>query len=143
MAQTSGPQVLGAAAIVGVAVIAAGLLLGNSLDRVTQQLDRTASRLDDIRAAVADAKDALGNLQAAPTATNVPQVSALVFRLVFRPAFRRAFRRAFPARHCQSIPRQACCPLSAEFLPQVGARLAAWARTQAWLLLSAWAWAWA
>jgi protein-disulfide isomerase len=66
MAQTSGPQVLGAAAIVGVAVIAAGLLLGNSLDRVTQQLDRTASRLDDIRAAVADAKDALGNLQAAP-----------------------------------------------------------------------------
>ena len=48
-------------------MIAAGLLLGNSLDRVTQQLDRTAGRLDDIRAAVVDAKDALGNLPAAPT----------------------------------------------------------------------------
>ena len=68
MAQTSGPQVLGAAAIVGVAVIATGLLLGNSMDRATQQLDRAAGGLDDIRAAVADAKDALGNLQAAPAA---------------------------------------------------------------------------
>ena len=63
----SGGQTLGAAALIGVAVIAAGLILANSLDRVTQQIDRTAGGLDEIRAAVVDAKDALGNLQAAPS----------------------------------------------------------------------------
>ncbi len=66
MSQTSGRQILGAAVVVGVAVVAAGALVGNSLNRVTQQLDRTAGGLDEIRAAVVEAKDALGNLQAAP-----------------------------------------------------------------------------
>ncbi len=66
MSQTSGRQILGAAVVVGVAVVAAGALVGSSLNRVTQQLDRTAGGLDEIRAAVVDAKDALGNLQAAP-----------------------------------------------------------------------------
>jgi protein-disulfide isomerase len=66
MTQASGRQVLAAAAVVGVAVIVGSLVLARSLNRVTQQLDRTAGRLDEIRGAVADAKDALGNLQAAP-----------------------------------------------------------------------------
>jgi protein-disulfide isomerase len=72
MAQASGPQVIGAAAVVGVAVVAAGLILGSSLNRVTQQLDRTAGRLDDIRAAVVEAKDELGNLQPAQAARRGP-----------------------------------------------------------------------
>jgi hypothetical protein len=54
-----------AAAIVGVTVIAGSLILAKSLDGVTQQLDRTAERLDEIRGAVADTKDALSNLQVA------------------------------------------------------------------------------
>jgi protein-disulfide isomerase len=66
MSQASGRQLLGAAVVVGVAVVAAGALVGNSLNRVTEQLDRTAGGLDEIRAAVVQAKDALGNLQAAP-----------------------------------------------------------------------------
>ena len=65
MTQVSGRQMLGAAAIVGLAVIAGSLILANSLNRVTEQLDRTAGRLDEIRGAVADAKDALSNLQVA------------------------------------------------------------------------------
>ena len=65
MAQDSGRQTLAAAAIVGVAVIAGSLILAYSLNRVTEQLDRTAGRLGEIRAAVADAKDALSNLQVA------------------------------------------------------------------------------
>jgi protein-disulfide isomerase len=64
MAQASGSQVLGAAAIVGVAVIAAGFVLGRSLDRVTDQLDRTAGHLDEIQGALAGAGDAF---QGAPT----------------------------------------------------------------------------
>ncbi len=70
MTQVSGRQVLAAAGIVGLAVIAAGLILAQSLDRVTRQLDRTAGRLDEIRVAVEDSKDALSNLQvaAAPAA---------------------------------------------------------------------------
>ena len=67
MTQVSGRQVLAAAALVGVAVIVGSLVLARSLNLVTQQLDRTAGRLDEIRGAVADAKDALGNLQGAPT----------------------------------------------------------------------------
>lgn len=66
MTQTSGRQVLAAAAIVGAAVIAGSLVLANSLNRVTQQLDRTAGRLDAIRTAVADAKEVLANLPVAP-----------------------------------------------------------------------------
>jgi hypothetical protein len=65
MTEVSGRQVLGAAAIVAVAVIAGSLILALSLNRVTEQLDRTAGRLGEIRGAVADAKDALSNLQVA------------------------------------------------------------------------------
>jgi len=70
MIAVSGRQVLAAAMIVGIAVVAGSLILASSLNRVTQQLDRTAGRLDEIRGAVADAKDALSNLQvaAAPAA---------------------------------------------------------------------------
>ena len=67
MTQASGRQVLAAAAIVGAAMIAGSLVLAGSLNRVTQQLDRTAGRLEEIRAAVADAKEVLANLPAAPT----------------------------------------------------------------------------
>lgn len=66
MSQASGRQVLGAAVVVGVAVVAAGALVGNSLNRVTEQLDRAAGGLDEIRAAVVEAKDTLGNIRAAP-----------------------------------------------------------------------------
>ena len=68
MAQGSGSQTLGAAALIGVAVIGAALILSSSLNRVTQQLDRTAGRLDEIRVAVVEAKDSLGNLRGAPSA---------------------------------------------------------------------------
>ncbi len=70
MTQVSGRQVLAAASIVGLAVIAGSLLLAQSLNRVTSQLDRAAGRLDEIRVAVEDSKDALSNLQiaAAPAA---------------------------------------------------------------------------
>ncbi len=64
MTQASGRQVLTAAGIVGAAVIVGRLVLAGSLNRVTQQLDRTAGRLDEIRGAVADA---VGNLGAAPS----------------------------------------------------------------------------
>ena len=66
MAQVSGGQVLSAAGIVGVAVLAGCLILSQSINRVTQQLDRTAGQIEAVSVAVADAKEALGNLQAAP-----------------------------------------------------------------------------
>ena len=65
MTQVSERQVLIAAVIVGLAVIAGSLVLARSLNRVTQQLDRTTGRLDEIRGAVVEAKDALANLQVA------------------------------------------------------------------------------
>jgi protein-disulfide isomerase len=65
MTQVSGRHVMLAAAIVGVAVFAGSMALTRSLDRVTQQLDRSAGRLDEIRVAVVEAKDALSNLQLA------------------------------------------------------------------------------
>ncbi len=65
MTQVTGRQVIGAASIVGVAVIAGSMLLARSLNNVTQQLDSTVGRLEQIRVAVNDAKDSLGNLQAA------------------------------------------------------------------------------
>ena len=70
MTEGSGRQVFAAAAIVGLAVVVGSLILAQSLNRVTSQLDRTAGRLDGIRVAVEDSKDALSNLQiaAAPTA---------------------------------------------------------------------------
>jgi protein-disulfide isomerase len=73
MTQVSGGQVLGAAAIVAVAVIGGSLVLAQSLNRVTQQLDRTTERLDEIRTAVAQAKDQLGNLQVAGAPAARPQ----------------------------------------------------------------------
>ncbi len=73
MTQVSGRQVLAAAAIVGVAVIVGSLVLARSLNQVTQQLDRTAGRLDSIRGAVAEAKDALGNLQVAGAPAAAPR----------------------------------------------------------------------
>lgn len=65
MTQATGRQVIAAASIVGVAVIAGSLVLARSLNNVTQQLDSTVGRLEQIRVAVNDAKDSLGNLQAA------------------------------------------------------------------------------
>ena len=65
MTQVSGGQVLAAAAIVGVAVFGGSLVLSQSLNRVTQQIDRASGRLDDIRGAVVEAKDQLANLQVA------------------------------------------------------------------------------
>ena len=73
MTQASGRQVLGAAAIVGLAVILGSLVLARSLNQVTQQLDRTAGRLESIRGAVAEAKDALGNLQVAAAPAAAPR----------------------------------------------------------------------
>jgi protein-disulfide isomerase len=64
----SGRQLVLAAAIVGVAVIAGSLLLARSLDRVTQQLDGTTVKLEAIRGAVADAKDVLAKLPTAAPA---------------------------------------------------------------------------
>ena len=70
MKEVSGAQVLAAAAIIGVAVVGGSLVLSQSLNRVTQQIDRASDRLDDIRGAVAEAKDQLANLRvaAAPSA---------------------------------------------------------------------------
>jgi protein-disulfide isomerase len=65
MTQVSGRHVMLAAAIVGVAVFAGSMALTRSLDRVTQQIDRSTGRLDEIRVAVVEAKDALSNLQLA------------------------------------------------------------------------------
>ncbi len=66
MAQETRREMLGAAAIVAVSVIAGSLVLANSLDRVTRQLDLTTGRLEEIRTAVADAKEALAKLPAGP-----------------------------------------------------------------------------
>ena len=69
MAQESGRQVLGAAVIVGLAVVGGALVLANSLNQMTERLDQAATRLEEIRTAVADAKEALANLpSAAPQA---------------------------------------------------------------------------
>ncbi len=53
------------AAIVSVAIIAGSVILSGALNGVTEQLDRTAGRLEEIRAAVVDAKEAVAKL---PTA---------------------------------------------------------------------------
>ncbi len=73
MTQVSGREVLAAAFIVGLAVIVGSLVLARSLNQVTQQLDRTAGRLESIRVAVAEAKDALGNLQVAAAPAAAPR----------------------------------------------------------------------
>ena len=54
-------------------MIVGSLVLARSLNQVTQQLDRTAGRLESIRGAVADAKDALGNLQVAAAPAPAPR----------------------------------------------------------------------
>jgi protein-disulfide isomerase len=70
MTQVSGRQVIAAAAIVGTAVVLGSGVLALSLNRVTQQLERATARLGEIRAVVADAKEALSGLPvaAAPAA---------------------------------------------------------------------------
>ena len=66
MTQVSGRQALAAAAIVGAAVVLGSLVLALSLDRVT-------GRLDEIRAEVADTRDALSNLQMAAAPAPQPR----------------------------------------------------------------------
>jgi len=73
MTQVSGRQVLVAAAIVGLTVIVGSLILAQSLNRMTGQIDRTAGRLDEIRVAVVDSKDALSNLQLAAAPAAAPR----------------------------------------------------------------------
>jgi hypothetical protein len=73
MSQVSGRQVLWAAAIVGLTVIVGSLVLAQSLNRMTSQIDRTAGRLDEIRIAVVDSKDALSNLQLAAAPAAAPR----------------------------------------------------------------------
>jgi hypothetical protein len=51
------------------------MLLSQSLNQVTQQLDRTTSRLDDIGGAVADAKDQLANLRVAAAPAAQPRAN--------------------------------------------------------------------
>ncbi len=68
MAQVSGGQVLSAAGMVGAAVIAGCLILSQSINRVTQQLDRTAGQIEAVSAAVGSANDVLANLNTAPAA---------------------------------------------------------------------------
>ena len=72
MTQATGRQVVAAASIVGLAVIAGSLVLARSLNSVTQQLDSAVGRLEQIRVAVNDAKDSLGNLQAAARPSAAP-----------------------------------------------------------------------
>ena len=66
MSKGSGPFIFGAAAIVGAAVLAGSFMLAGSLDRVGEKIESSAVKLDEIKIAVADAKDALSKLQAAP-----------------------------------------------------------------------------
>jgi protein-disulfide isomerase len=73
MTPISGRHVVAAASIVGLAVIAGSLVLAQSLNRVTSQLDRTAGHLDGIRVAVVDSKDALSNLQVAAAPAAAPR----------------------------------------------------------------------
>jgi len=68
VAEISWRHLLGGAALVGGAVIAGCLILAHSIGSATKQLDRAAIQLEAVSAAVADANEALGNLQAAPTA---------------------------------------------------------------------------
>jgi protein-disulfide isomerase len=63
---------MGAAAVVGAAVVVGSLVMAQSLNRVTQQLDRTAGRLDEIRVAVVAAKDVLSNLPVAAAPAAAP-----------------------------------------------------------------------
>jgi protein-disulfide isomerase len=62
----SGRPIIIASAVVALAVIAGSLILSQSLNRVTQQLDETTSKLESIQGAVSEAKDALAKL---PTGT--------------------------------------------------------------------------
>lgn len=73
MTQSSERQLLGSAALVGVAVIAGSVLIAQSLSKVSYQLDRSALRLDEIRSVVAEAKQALDTPRAAPQALRRPQ----------------------------------------------------------------------
>jgi protein-disulfide isomerase len=75
MTQGSGRQVIAAAAIVGTAVVLASGLLALSLHGVAQQLERATGRLGEIRAAVADAREALSQLPTAAAPAAGPQAA--------------------------------------------------------------------
>jgi len=68
MTQISGRQILIAAAIIGAASVAGSLLVAQSLNQVSEQLEGAAGRLDEIRLAVVEAKEELGKLQVAGAA---------------------------------------------------------------------------
>ncbi len=68
MSQVSGGQVLSAAGIVGAAALAGCLILSQSINRVTQQLDRTAGQIEAVSTAIGSAKEVLANLNTAPAA---------------------------------------------------------------------------
>jgi protein-disulfide isomerase len=65
MTQASGRQTLIAAAVVALAVIAGSFVLARAMDRMASQLDQTTGRLEAIRVAVAEAKDALASARPA------------------------------------------------------------------------------
>ena len=58
-------QSLLGAAIVSVAIIAGSVILSGALNGVTEQLDRAAGGLEEIRSAVVDAKEAVAKLPSA------------------------------------------------------------------------------
>jgi protein-disulfide isomerase len=70
MAAGSGRQQWGAAALVAVAVLGAGMLIANALQTVGERLTESTARLEQIRVAVVEAKEAVAELElaAAPAA---------------------------------------------------------------------------
>jgi protein-disulfide isomerase len=66
MVPASGRQVLTAAAIVGVAVIASSLILAQSISGVTRELERAAGQIEAVGVAFGSANEALANRNAAP-----------------------------------------------------------------------------
>jgi protein-disulfide isomerase len=68
VAENSGRGNLIGAIIVGVAVIVGSVLVANALNRVTEQVDRTAGGLEELKKSVAAAQTALQNVAKAPAA---------------------------------------------------------------------------
>jgi outer membrane murein-binding lipoprotein Lpp len=61
------------AAIVGVAILAGSFFVANALNRVTVQVDKTATGLQEIKTALADAKTALQQAAKAQPAKPAPR----------------------------------------------------------------------